>query len=440
MIGFFGQMGSRHALWLAETTSRIVETASRSNDILEILTLWCEEIAAGSRMDRVALFLSEGDRWLRVLPKDQLAEVPVVPHADLTQARMQRQPIVVAPVRPQDSPVVVAPFSGRDGWSGAVALWRGAGRVSARRRRRAGELAAAIGRTLTALRRLETGREEALAAERARWASELHDGFLQSLLSAKLHAEVCQALDDEHSEICLTLGPESSRRLRRELDRTCGLLEETVREVRSFLLEQRSPPGNLEEFLPWLRDYAEDFTRENGVQVDVRVEGTGELSRSQAGEVIRLVREALANVRKHAKASCVRIVVAFSEHGTAISVSDDGVGFDVKTTLEQLLDSSHNGLISLRYRTESIGGVLRVRSEPGKGTTLQFRLPRQQKRGTAEVARPGGPGGPPAADWESESAGTGLPVPESIRAALAEAVSSLLEYEPGTEPPPEVRR
>jgi len=136
----------------------------------------------------------------------------------------------------------------------------------------------------------------------------------------------------------------------------------------------------------------------------------------------------------------VRIVVAFSEHGTAISVSDDGVGFDVKTTLEQLLDSSHNGLISLRYRTESIGGVLRVRSEPGKGTTLQFRLPRQQKRGAAEVARPGAERGLQRADWESESAETGLPVPESIRGALAEAVSSLLEYEPSVELPRKVRK
>ncbi len=434
MIRLFGRPGRRYALWLAETTSRMLEIASRTNDVLKILTLWCEEIAA-SRTDRVALFLSEGERWLRVLPEGQAVQLPIVPEEELVRARTQRQPIVVEPVRRQDSRLVLAPFSGRDGWSGAVALWNPQASFSARRRGRAAELAGAISRTLTALRRLESSREEALAAERARWSSELHDGFLQSLLSAKLHAEVCQALENEHGETCLTLGQGPARRLRGELARTSDLLEQTVREVRTFLLEQRSPPGTPEEFLPWLRDYAEDFTRENGIQVDVIVEGSGELSKNQAAEAIRLVREALTNVRKHASATSVRVVAAFSERGTAISVSDDGVGFDVKATLEQLLDSSHNGLIGLRYRTESIGGVLRVRSEPGKGTTLQFRLPRPQKRGTAEISRPR-TGRTPAADWESETTGeSALPVPESIRAALAEAISSLLDYEPVDQPP-----
>jgi signal transduction histidine kinase len=432
-LDWFG-LASRHRLWLVETSGRMIEAASRTNDILEILNLWCEEIAAYNRTEHVALFLSEGDRWLRVLPRAQTAEVPVIPHPDLSRVAAQRRPVMIPRLRPNDRPLVIAPYSGRDSWSGAVALWRSSGGISPHQIRRAGEIAEAIGRSLTVLRRSETSREEALATERARWASELHDGFLQSLLSAKLHAEVCQTLEEKHRELCLSIGEDPAPRLRGELARTRDLLEETVREVRSFLLEQRSPPGTPEEFLPWLRDYAEDFTRENGIVVDVRVEGSGELSKNQAGEVIRIVREALTNVRKHARASQVRVVVAYQEHGTALSVSDDGVGFDVKATFEQLLESSHNGLIGLRYRTESIGGVLRVRSELGKGTTLQFRLPKVQKRGTSEVTSPGRER-PVVPDWEGEAeapAGASLPVPESIRAALAEAISSLLEETPGT--------
>ncbi|HKD11721.1 MAG TPA: ATP-binding protein [Thermoanaerobaculia bacterium] len=430
-----------HRLWLVEATGRMIETASRTSDILEILSLWCEEIAASDAAEHVAVFLSEGDRWLRVLPKAQTSEVPVVPHPDLSRVAAQRRPVIIPPMRPKDRSLVLAPFSARDSWSGAVALWRPSGGISSGQIRRAGELAAAIGRSLTVLRRAETSREEALAAERARWASELHDGFLQSLLSAKLHAEVCQTLEEEHDEVCLSLGQQPAPRLRRELARTRDLLEETVRQVRSFLLEQRSPPGTPEEFLPWLRDYADDFTRENGIVVDVRVEGSGELSKNQAGEVIRIVREALTNVRKHARASCVRVVVAYQEHGTAISISDDGVGFDVKMTFEQLLESSHNGLIGLRYRTESIGGILRVRSDVGKGTTLQLRLPKVQKRATSEAPardreRPSAP------DWDTETEaapGATLPVQESIRAALADAISSLLEYE-APSPPRDVPR
>ena len=82
------------------------------------------------------------------------------------------------------------------------------------------------------------------------------------------------------------------------------------------------------------------------------------------------MRESLINVRKHAKAGAVRVELVFSEQLISLSVSDDGVGFDVKSTFERILDSSRHGLISLRYRAESLGGEMRLMSEPGKGTTL----------------------------------------------------------------------
>ncbi|HEX7252363.1 MAG TPA: ATP-binding protein [Thermoanaerobaculia bacterium] len=426
-------------LWLLETTARMLEAATRTSDVRKILTLWCEEIAAASRTGSVAIFLSEGDRWLRLLPEKQTEEVPVVAPDDLARARTQRRAWMVAPLRSQDPRCAIAPFSIREGWSGVLLLWSRVGRASRRQLRDAESLAKAIGRSLYLLRRSETSREETVAEEKAKWASQLHDGFLQSLLSAKLHAEVCQALEDEHEETCSAPESGSPRRSRDELVRTRALLEESVREVRSFLLEQRSPPGTPEEFLPWLRDYAEDFTRENAIHVEIRVEGSGELSKTQASESIRLVREALTNVRRHANASSVRIVVAFADHGTTISVSDDGIGFDVKAVLERILDSSHNGLIGMRYRTESIGGVLRVRSEPEKGTTLQFRLPRPQKRTTEEVSRGEKKETSPLARFASRDTDSDLFVPDSIRASLADAIAALLDEEPPAEPAPDGR-
>src|SRR5262249_12300822 len=142
-----------------------------------------------------------------------------------------------------------------------------------------------------------------------------------------------------------------------------------------------------DQFVPWLRAYCDDFSRENGIRVDMRVEGEGELPQNQVEEATRLVREALTNVRKHAQAGLVRIVVVYSERHASISVSADGVGFDVRSTMEKLLDSSHNGLIGMRYRAESVGGEMRLRSEVGKGTTLLFRLPKAGKRTTREDIR-----------------------------------------------------
>ncbi len=128
----------------------------------------------------------------------------------------------------------------------------------------------------------------------------------------------------------------------------------------------------------------------------------------------------MTNVRKHAKAGAVRISLTSSENAVSIAVSDDGIGFDVRETLEKMMDSSHNGLIGIRHRAESLGGEMRLRSEPGKGTTLLFRIPRARKPPEAPRRRP----------TATTPAGIqGLPVsklpPSSrIRESLADVISS----------------
>ncbi len=377
---------SRDRLWLAEATAGALETAARCPDIDEILRFWAREIARALKPARVALFVLEGGRWLRILPEDQATDLPSLADADLAGALASLGPVRVNAVLRGAPQTVLMRYSASTGWRGVLALW-GRGGSFRRRVRQASETAVAIGRTLTALRRTELGHEEAVATERTRWATELHDGHLQTLSSAKLHAEVCQTLERQHQEVCIAFDPGSSGRLETELARLHDLLGTTIREARQFLLELRSPPVSAEQFLPWLRAYADDFERETGVRAEVRVEGEDTLPQSQVEEGTRVIREALTNVRKHAKAGNVRIVVAFSEHATSISVSDDGVGFDVQKTMEQLLDSSHNGLIGSRYRTESIGGEMRLRSEIGKGTTVMFRLPKAGRRTTGEARR-----------------------------------------------------
>jgi hypothetical protein len=62
--------------------------------------------------------------------------------------------------------------------------------------------------------------------------------------------------------------------------------------------------------------------------------------------------------------------------------------------MERVLDSSHNGLIGSRYRTESIGGEMRLRSEVGKGTQVLFRLPKAGRNTAGDSRRPTQPGRP----------------------------------------------
>lgn len=448
MMAFFGG-ASRRRLWLAEATSGALELASRCPDIDEILRLWASEIARSGVSYGVALFVIEGDRWLRILPEEQTDEVPAVTEATLSSALGAAEPVRTRTPIPRDSETILLPYAGLNSWRGVMVLWTKAGRFRRAQIRDAQAVAAAMARCLTALRKSELSRQQAIALERSRWASELHDGHLQTLLSAKLHAEVCATLEHQHHEFCLSLETSSgsSTRLESELARLHDLLHDTVREARQFLLELRSPPVSAEQFLPWLRSYADDFTRETGVAVTMRVEGEGEMPQSQVEEATRLIREALTNVRKHAKAGAVRIVVAFSEQATSISVSDDGVGFNVRSTMEDLLDSSHSGLIGIRYHTESVGGEMRLRSEIGRGTTLLFRFPRGARRNGVEERRRQprptagrAPGALAAVASLAPLPKAARPVPDvqvlrdfsvrdSIRETLAEAITSFIEQE-----------
>ena len=80
--------------------------------------------------------------------------------------------------------------------------------------------------------------------------------------------------------------------------------------------------------------------------------------------------------------------------------------------MERLLDSSHNGLIGSRYRAESVGGEMRLRSEVGRGTSLVFRLPKAARRNTTEIGR----GRASQSALEERDLG----VRDSIRSSLAE--------------------
>ena len=397
-MGFWWPRGANPRLWLAEATAGALETAARSSDIDEILNFWAREIAKQVRPVRVALFVVEGTRWIRILPPDQPGDPPFLTEAMLAGALAASGRTHIAAVAPGDPRTVLTRFAAPSGWRGLLALWAERGGALGRPAEQAEEIAGSIGRSLNTLRRSELGREQAIASERSRWAAELHDGHLQTLSSVKLHAEVCQALERQHRDFCDAYPQGVPTRLETELARLRDLLAETIREARQFLLELRSPPVTTDQFLPWLRAYADDFGREAGLRVELRVEGEGTLPQSQVEESTRLIREALTNVRKHARAGNVRIVLAFSEHTASISISDDGVGFDVRDTMERLLDldSSHNGLIGSRYRAESIGGQMHLRSEVGKGTTLLFRLPRATRRPAASLRRAAQTGAAPA--------------------------------------------
>ena len=98
----------------------------------------------------------------------------------------------------------------------------------------------------------------------------------------------------------------------------------------------------------------------------------------EQAQALRIVKEALINVRKHAQADRVDIVVRNRDGGVEVTITDDGVGVDPDRLAPV---PGHRGLETMRDRAELSGGWLRLEQPPAGGTTLHFWIP-----GTASAA------------------------------------------------------
>ncbi len=94
--------------------------------------------------------------------------------------------------------------------------------------------------------------------------------------------------------------------------------------------------------------------------------------------LFRVVQEALTNVVRHAQARSVRLEVALQNKELLLTVVDDGKGI----ATERLLNQESWGILGMHERSRHFAGVLTVTGEPGQGTTLQLRLPLENKHGT----------------------------------------------------------
>jgi signal transduction histidine kinase len=116
-----------------------------------------------------------------------------------------------------------------------------------------------------------------------------------------------------------------------------------------------------------------------GTSLDVSFEGRGRadgLTQSQRIALLRVIEEALANVRDHSGAARARVTVSIGRAYLRAEVTDDGRGFDVEQTFADAAQSGRLGLVGMVERIRLLGGRLDVRSEPGGPTTIRVSLPR----------------------------------------------------------------
>jgi signal transduction histidine kinase len=146
-------------------------------------------------------------------------------------------------------------------------------------------------------------------------------------------------------------------------------------EIRQSIYGLRTMVSASLGFVPTLTELLHEFSMQNQMLVKLEADGAETLRLSPASEpqVVRIVQEALNNVRKHAQVDRVRVHVERKEGWLCVSVRDDGRGFDPAKCATP--NGLHFGLQGMRERAEGLGGKLEVVTAPGQGTCVMVQLP-----------------------------------------------------------------
>ncbi|MEV8358834.1 sensor histidine kinase [Microbacterium sp. NPDC076895] len=201
-------------------------------------------------------------------------------------------------------------------------------------------------------------RDRGAAEERERIARDIHDTLAQTLAGLVLLSERAgrQARDgrtDAATETIATI--EQAAR-------------EALAESRALVARMAAVPAD-DALAAAIERLAARFRAEVGLAIDVEVAAGVDLDREQQVVLLRCLQEALANVRKHARATVVSVTVAPDGDGMRMTVRDDGVGFDPSAARTGF------GLDGISDRATLAGGDVEVESAPGRGATLTILLP-----------------------------------------------------------------
>jgi signal transduction histidine kinase len=205
---------------------------------------------------------------------------------------------------------------------------------------------------------------EAQESERRQFSRELHDRVGQNLTALSINLDILKS----------QLADNGNEAFRSRLNDASALLESTAGAIENVMSELRPPMLDDYGLLPALQWYANEFSRRTGIQV--RVDGDEAMKRlPQASEIalFRIAQEALNNVAKHAHASNVNVSIERSVDGFTMSVWDDGVGIEAAASGARRRPGL--GMVTMRERTQAVGGRFEVRSASSGGTRVAVRIP-----------------------------------------------------------------
>lgn len=194
--------------------------------------------------------------------------------------------------------------------------------------------------------------------ERRRIAQDLHDGVLQDI------AGVGYALSSEARHL------DEDSDIRRHLDQMSTILREDTSSLRHLMDDIYPPDIEARGLAQVVRDLVDDFGH-TGVGATVEIDDTLKPNPLTARLAVRVTREFLRNVEKHAHARNVVVRLRQERHTLFVEVHDDGIGFD--PTVERV--EGHFGLRLIQETVAAAGGHVTIDSAPGQGTRITTQLP-----------------------------------------------------------------
>lgn len=202
----------------------------------------------------------------------------------------------------------------------------------------------------------------AILQERERFGMDLHDGIIQSIYAIGLMLE--------DGQLRLATEPEEANN---RITRAINELNDVIRDIRNYILDLRPQRFQGRDLHRGLEELARDLRANTFLRVEVHADNvdTSSLSPEQTVEILHILQETLANIRKHARASNVDISLSRQDDHMRLMIEDNGVGLD----RERAENGNGHGLRNMRERARSLGAQFSADPIPEGGTRVTLTVP-----------------------------------------------------------------
>lgn len=208
----------------------------------------------------------------------------------------------------------------------------------------------------------------AVLEERQRLARELHDSVSQQLFALSMM-----------SSATLKMLESNPTKVKEQMGQIASIANKAQGEMRALLLHLRPIDLSGETLTDGIISLLKELKKKTDLKFEASVDDIEDVSKSVEEHLFRIIQEALSNILRHANASKIKLTLTEQGDHIYLYISDNGKGFD---TAEERKVSY--GLKTMSERCEEIGGHFTIRSQKGRGTYIEIRIPVKNDKGAGE--------------------------------------------------------